>query len=42
VGAHRTNSQVNFTLPDTGTYVIRVSAANLATIGSYEVRLVCP
>jgi hypothetical protein len=41
VGALRSNSQATFVLPESGTYVIRVSAANLAGIGSYNVNLEC-
>ena len=37
----RSNSQANFTLPEAGTYVIRVSAANLATTGSYNLNFEC-
>jgi hypothetical protein len=42
VGTIRTNSQSNFTLPIAGTYVLRVTATNLATIGSYALRALCP
>jgi hypothetical protein len=41
VGSFRSNGQTDFTLADTGLYVIRVTATNLATIGSYEVRRNC-
>ena len=41
VGVLRSNSQANFTLSANGTYVIRVTAANLSTIGSYRVTLGC-
>ena len=41
VGVLRSNSQANFTLPESGTYIIRVSASNLSTIGSYRVTLGC-
>ncbi len=37
----RSNSQATFTLPETGSYAIRVSARNLATTGSYNVGLHC-
>jgi Big-like domain-containing protein/pre-peptidase len=42
LGAFRSNGQANFTLPATGTYVVRVNATNLATTGSYNVGLQCP
>jgi Bacterial Ig domain/Beta-propeller repeat len=42
LGAFRSNGQANFTLPMTGTYVVRVNATNLATTGSYNVGLLCP
>jgi hypothetical protein len=42
VGILRSNSQANFTLPISDPYVIRVSATDLTTIGSYELRLNCP
>jgi hypothetical protein len=38
----RSNSQANVTLPIGGTYVTRVSAQNLATTGSYTLRIGCP
>ena len=38
----RSNSQANITLPEDGTYVVRVSAANLFRLGSYRVTLGCP
>src|SRR5206468_2391615 len=41
VGVLRSNSQGNFTLPEAGTYVIRVNATNLATTGSYNLNLEC-
>jgi hypothetical protein len=41
VGTLRSNSQANFTLPEAGSYVIRVSATNLATTGSYNLNLEC-
>jgi hypothetical protein len=41
IGRLRSNSQANFTLPEAGTYVIRVRASNLATTGSYNVNLEC-
>ena len=37
----RSNSQSNVLLPDTGTYVLRVSARNLGTTGSYNVNVEC-
>jgi hypothetical protein len=37
----RSNSTTSFTLPETGTYVVRVSARNLATTGSYTVTRGC-
>jgi hypothetical protein len=40
-GVLRSNSQANFTLPQTGTYVVRVSAFNLSTTGSYNLRRGC-
>jgi len=42
VGTIRSNSQSNFTLSTAGTYVLGVRATNLAAIGSYGVRVVCP
>jgi hypothetical protein len=42
VGILRSNSQNVFTLPVSGPYAIRVSATNLTTVGSYELRLNCP
>ena len=41
VGTIRSNRQGAFVLPVAGAYVIRVNAANLATLGTYEVRLGC-
>ena len=41
VGSLRSNSQATFTLPEAGTYVIRVSATNLATTGSYNLNFEC-
>jgi hypothetical protein len=41
LGLLRSNSQGNFQLPDTGTFILRVSARNLATTGSYRVALGC-
>src|SRR3954467_13497269 len=41
LGGLRSNSQGNFTLPVTGSYVIRVSATNLATVGSYNLNREC-
>ncbi len=37
----RSNSLNSFTLPATGTYVLQIAATNLATIGSYNVSLLC-
>jgi hypothetical protein len=37
----RSNSQANFTLTAPGPYVIRVSATNLSTAGSYVIRVPC-
>jgi hypothetical protein len=42
LGSLRSNSQGNFTLPVAGLYVVRVSASNLATTGSYSLRSACP
>jgi hypothetical protein len=41
VATTRSNGQLAVTLPVAGLYVIRVSAVNLATVGSYEVRRNC-
>src|SRR5258705_230379 len=41
VGSLRSNSQGNFVLPQTGTYVVRVSASNLGNTGSYNVSFHC-
>jgi hypothetical protein len=41
VGSLRTNSQARFVLPETGAYVVRVHATNLATLGSYNLNLEC-
>jgi len=40
-GTIHSNSQANFTLPETGIYVIRVSATNLFTVGSYNLNVDC-
>jgi hypothetical protein len=41
VGSVRSNSQANFVLPATGTYVVRAHATNLATTGSYNLNFEC-
>jgi hypothetical protein len=40
-GTIRSNSQANFTLSQSGTYVVRVSATNLSTVGSYDLDFEC-
>jgi len=42
LGSLRSDSQANFTLPATGTYVVRVNASNLGNTGSFNVGLICP
>jgi hypothetical protein len=41
LGILRSNSQGNFTLRESGVHIVRVSATNLATRGSYNVNLEC-
>jgi uncharacterized repeat protein (TIGR01451 family) len=41
LGAFNANSQNTLTLPETGTYLVRVNASNLVTTGSYDLGLVC-
>ena len=41
VNGLRSNSRANVTLPETGIYVMRVNATNLATLGSYRLTLGC-
>src|SRR5262245_48847178 len=41
VGILTSNSLGQFTLPETGTYVIRVNASNLSTTGSYNLDCEC-
>jgi hypothetical protein len=41
LGSVRTNSQTRWVLPETGKYVARVHATNLATLGSYNLNLEC-
>jgi hypothetical protein len=41
VAGASSNSQVHVTLPVTGTYVVHVSAVNLATVGSYNLNFEC-
>jgi hypothetical protein len=39
--AFDSDAQVEFTLPETGTYVLQVNANNLVSIGTYNVGLTC-
>jgi hypothetical protein len=41
VGTLRSNSQVSLVLAEAGSYVVRISATNLAATGSYTIRLAC-
>ena len=41
VGTLRTNSQVNFLLPASGTYTMQVSASNRTMTGSYNLNVEC-
>ena len=41
VGTLRTNSQVNFTLPASGTYIMQVAASNRTMTGSYNLNVEC-
>lgn len=41
LGMLRSNSQGNFHLPQTGTYVVRLGARNRTTVGSYNVNMEC-
>ena len=42
VVAFKANVVQAVTLPETGTYVVRINASNFADTGSFDVELICP